>query len=71
MNQKQRKQQNDAKSHPPVNNKTKKQPYFKKANDIYDLGDSFPSLYCASVNGSEIVTLQTEAHIAYGSVLPC
>jgi hypothetical protein len=40
--------------------------YFKKANDIFDLGDSFPSMYCASVSGSEIVTLQSEALIDSG-----
>lgn len=32
--------------------------YFTKANDIYDLGDSFPSLYCASITGSEIAAPQ-------------
>ena len=24
--------------------------YFQKANDQFDLGDTFPSLYCASVS---------------------
>lgn len=51
------KQKRETKPHTYLSNKKPDQQYFKKANDIYDLGDSFPSLYCASINGSEIVTM--------------
>lgn len=35
------------------------QQYFTKANDVYSLGSSCPSLYCCSVDNSEMVTHNT------------
>ena len=42
---------------PQYSNKIKKEEiYFQKANDLYDLGDSCPSMYCASIVDSEVGT---------------